>query len=77
MAKVTDPATYTDQEILNHARAELVHAIKAEAYSTSERNLKKAKISDLQELIETYEARIEATNTTGGDIALARFNRQT
>lgn len=66
--------TYTDAEILKVLRSALVDAAIAQSYSINGRNLSRLNATQLQSLIEIYEARVEAASTTtGGHIATVKF----
>jgi hypothetical protein len=71
---IVDIQTFTDAEILVVLRCALVNASLVSQYSIGGRQLIRASPKQIQELIETYEARIDdATNASGGGIALVQY----
>ncbi len=65
---------YTDAEIVKVLRSSLVSAAIAQNYSIGGKQLNRASVGQIQQLIEIYEARVQAaSDSTGGNDALVIF----
>lgn len=77
MHKLQTPATYTDAELLAHARAAIVRLAAAEETEFNGQRIKRSALPGMWQLVNDLEARIEkaAAGTRPGVVQMVQIGR--